>query len=107
MKARQAIRTAGVVVLVLGAAIALGAVVVRDQISRSRRDLFSAQPLRRLAALSYLAGHDATIEVVQLLRDFVAWEPRPLIRKRAVQILRRMEQSMMAEAPLATEEVAG
>lgn len=106
MKARQAIKTASLVVLVVGAAVALGAVVVRDQISRSRRDLFSAHPLRRLAALAYLAGHDATVEVVQLLRDFVAWEPRPLIRKRGVQVLRRMERAMQ-EQPLHPEEVAG
>ncbi len=107
MKARQALKTAGLVVLVVGAVVALGALVVRDQISRSRRDLFSAQPLRRLAALTYLAGHDATIEVVQLLRDFIAWESRPLIRRRAVQILRRMERSMLAEPELTAEEVAG
>lgn len=106
MKARRVMKTAGLVALVLGAAAVLGAVVVRDQISRSRRDLFSAHPLRRLGALAYLAGHDATIEVVQLLRDFVAWEPRPLIRKRGVQLLRRMERAMQ-ERPPRTGEIAG
>ncbi len=107
MKGGRAVKTMGLIVLVLGAAAALGALVVRDQISRSRRDLFSAQPLRRLAALSYLAGHDGSVEVVQLLRDFIAWEPRPLIRKRAVQIVQRMERSMKAAAATQPEEVAG
>lgn len=106
MKASRAIKTAGVVALIVGAVVVLGTVVVRDQISRSRRDLFSPQPLRRLGALAYLSGHDATIEVVQLLRDFVAWEPRPLIRRRAAQVLRRMEHAM-TQRSLHPGEVAG
>ncbi|MGH7482888.1 MAG: hypothetical protein ACRELV_12095 [Longimicrobiales bacterium] len=107
MQAGRVVRTAGLIVLVVGAAVVLGGVVVRDQISRSRRDLFSAQPLRRLAALTYLGGHDATVEVVQLLRDFVAWEPRPLIRRRAAQVLRRMEDAMSRDPKLRPGEVAG
>ncbi|MGH7476864.1 MAG: hypothetical protein ACRELD_11280 [Longimicrobiales bacterium] len=107
MNVRQIAKTAGVVVLIVGAVVVLGSVLVRDQIARSRRDLFSAHPLRRLAALTYLAGHDATIEVVQLLRDFVAWEPRPLIRRRGAKVLRQMEQAMLREAALRPEEVPG
>lgn len=107
MQAGRIVKTAGLVVLVVGAVVVLGTVVVKDQIARSRRDLFSAHPLRRLAALTYLAGMEATVEMVQLLRDFVAWEPRPLIRRRAVQVLRRMEERMAREHPLRPEEVAG
>src|SRR5690606_13879878 len=60
MANRKFLRTAGVILLAVGAVAALGALVVRDQMSRHRRDLFSPHPLRRLAALGYLAGHEAT-----------------------------------------------
>lgn len=100
------LRIAGIVLLSLGAAVGVGALVVRDQISRHRRELFSSQPIRRMAALSYLAGREATVEAVQLLRDFVAWEPKPLIRRRAIRILNRME-SRLAERVAMAEDVAG
>lgn len=100
------IRIAGLVLFTLGAAVALGTLVVRDQISRHRRELFSSHPLRRMAALSYLAGREATVEAVQLLRDFVAWEPKPLIRRRARRVLERMEQRLRRPVGL-PEEVAG
>ena len=106
MRTRQVVRVAGFVALVIGGAAVVGALVVRDQISRHRRELFSAHPLRRLAALSFLAGREATIDLVQLLRDFIAWEPRPLIRRRASQILTRMEQRLESAQP-AAGEVAG
>jgi len=31
------------------------------------------------------------VDAVLLLRDYVAWEPKPMLRKRAVAILARME----------------
>ncbi|HUF13675.1 MAG TPA: hypothetical protein VMN78_11285 [Longimicrobiales bacterium] len=91
---RKPLRIMGLVLLTVGAAVALGALVVHDQIARHRRELFSSRPLRRMAALSYLAGREATVEAVQLLRDFVAWEPKPTIRRRAIRILNRMERSL-------------
>ena len=91
---RKPLRIMGLVLLTVGAAVALGALVVHDQIARHRRELFSSRPLRRMAALSYLAGREATVEAVQLLRDFVAWEPRPSIRRRALRILNRMERRL-------------
>jgi hypothetical protein len=106
MANRKFLRTAGVILLAVGAVAALGALVVRDQMSRHRRDLFSPHPLRRLAALGYLAGHEATVDAVRLLRDFIAWEPRPLIRRRAVQILERMEQRLR-EGAVAPGEAIG
>lgn len=99
-------RIAGIVLVSLGAAVAVGTIVIRDQISRHRRELFSSQPIRRMAALSYLAGREATVEAVQLLRDFVAWEPKPIIRRRAIRILNRMESRLGKRVQLA-EEVAG
>jgi hypothetical protein len=95
---RQSLRIMGLVLLTVGAAVALGVLVVHDQIARHRRELFSSRPLRRMAALSYLAGREATVEAVQLLRDFVAWEPKPVIRRRAIRILNRMERSLAQPA---------
>ncbi len=94
MKTRRIIKTTAFILLALGAAAAVSALVVRDQIARHRRELFSSHPLRRLAALGYLGGREATVDTVRLLRDFVAWEPRPLIRRRAVILLARMEQQL-------------
>lgn len=103
MGASRVLRTTGLVILTAGAIVALGALVVRDQIARHRRDLFSARALQRLAALSYLSGLGASVELVQLLRDFVAWEPSHLLRRRARQILLRMERQLGQSARRATE----
>ena len=95
-KTRRIIKTTALILVALGLAAAVSALVVRDQIARHRRELFSAHPLRRLAALGYLGGRDATVDTVRLLRDFVAWEPRPLIRRRAALLLARMEEQLKA-----------
>jgi hypothetical protein len=93
MRQRQVIKVTGLVLLGIGAVAVLGTLLLRDQIARHKRDLFSAHPLRRLAALSFLASSkEATIDAVQLLRDFVAIEPRPMLRRRAQKILLRMER---------------
>ena len=84
-------KTAGITVLAVAAVGAVAALVIRDQLDRHRRDLFSPQPLRRLACLGHMARADATVDNITLLRDFVAWEPRKLLRNRAKVILKRME----------------
>src|SRR5262245_7062869 len=89
-------KTIGAILLAVGLAAAIGSFVVRDEMSRHRRNLSSAHALARFAALGYLAGLQATVEVVQLLRDFVAWEPHHLLRNRAVSILSRMEAQLRA-----------
>ncbi len=78
--------------LAVAAAAALGALLVRDQITRHRRDLFSSHPLRRLAALGYIASRSASVDSILLLRDFIAWEQQALLRRRAAALLARMEQ---------------
>jgi hypothetical protein len=97
MRRSSILRTAGIVLLSVGAAAGLGALVVRDQISRHQRNLFSSQGFKRFAALGFLTGAPASIELVQMLRDFVAWEPSPLLRRRAVQILARMEDQLRTQ----------
>jgi hypothetical protein len=98
MDKSRVLRTAGVTLLVVGAAAALGALLVRDQMSRHRRELFSPHPLRRLAALGYLGSATASIDLVLLLRDFIAWEARPLLKKRATSVLSRMEEALAGRA---------
>jgi hypothetical protein len=92
MRRSTKLRTAGTILLSLGTVAAVGTLVVRDQMSRHQRNLFSRNALKRFAALGYVAGLPASVELVHLLRDFVAWEPSTLLRKRAAQILARMEQ---------------
>ncbi|HEV2290906.1 MAG TPA: hypothetical protein VGR60_03635 [Gemmatimonadales bacterium] len=75
------------------AGLALGWLLARRHIGRHRADLFSLRPWRRLSALAGLAG-TPRIETVRLLRDYLAWEPRPLLRRRARAILRQMEAAL-------------
>lgn len=98
METNRILRTTGFTVLAVASAAALGALLVRDQMSRHRRDLFSPHPLRRLAALGYLGGRPASVDTVLLLRDFISWEPRPLLRKRASAVLARMEDVLASRA---------
>jgi hypothetical protein len=107
MRRSSALRTAGIILLSVGAAAAVGALVIRDQIARHQRDLFSRQALKRFAALGFLSGTPASIELVQLLRDFVAWEPNPILRRRALQLLVRMERQLEQRADAETGEPAG
>jgi hypothetical protein len=88
----RSLKTAGITILAVAAVGAVAALVVRNQLDRHQRDLFSPQPLRRLACLGHMARADATVDNITLLRDFVAWEPRKLLKNRAAMILRRMEE---------------
>jgi hypothetical protein len=64
-----------------------------SQIRRSRRDLFSSSPVRRLAALGYLEGRPG-IDTTRILTDYIGWEPHPLLRRRARLVLRRMRAAL-------------
>jgi len=77
-------------VIGLAAGAVLGTLLVQQSMDRHRKDLFSARPLRRLSALGYLKGHPS-VEAVRLLRDYLAWEKHPMLRRRAERIVRRME----------------
>lgn len=70
--------------------LVFGALVWSSQIRRSRRELFSANPWRRLAALGYLGGQPG-LETVRLLTDYVRWERHPGLRRRGERLLHRME----------------
>jgi hypothetical protein len=85
------VRTAGITVLAAAAAGAIAALIIRDQISRHRRNLFSPRALRRLAALGHMGREPASVDTIRVLRDFIAWEPRKMLRERARSIMERME----------------
>lgn len=87
----RTLRITLVTVAAAGVAGAVAALIVRDQISRHRRDLFSPSAVRRLAALQYMSRQETTVDNITLLRDFIAWEPRRMLRNRARAIVRRME----------------
>ena len=70
-----------------------GWVFAQRRLVHHRRDLFSPRPLGRPAAPGVLAGQTG-IETVRLLRDYLAWETRPMLRRRALGIVRRMEASL-------------
>jgi hypothetical protein len=86
----RAARVAVVTVLAAAAAGALAVVIVRGQIRRHRRDLFSPRPFRRLAALGHMGREPASVDAIRLLRDFISWEPRKMLRERAESIMDRM-----------------
>ena len=70
--------------------VAAGLLVWSTQVERSRRELFNRSPLRRFAALGFLAGQPG-LESARLLADYVRWESRPALRRRGQLLLRRME----------------
>lgn len=58
-----------------------------------KRDLFHARPIRRFAALSYLRGQQ-TPETASLLKDYIRWERRPELKRRARRLLDRVERQL-------------
>ena len=77
----------------IGLGAATGVALWSREMRTARRDLFSRRALKRLAALGYV-GAQPSVEHARLLRDYVAWEPRPALRRRADALLRRMESHL-------------
>jgi hypothetical protein len=71
-----------------------GMVAWSVQIQRSRRELFSKHPVKRLAALGYLSGRPG-IDTARILTDYVGWERHPGLRRRGERILRRMHSHLV------------
>jgi hypothetical protein len=84
------LRAAAFTVLAAAAAGAVAAVIIQGQLSRHQRDLFSPRAFRRLAALGHISREPASVDLIRLLRDFIAWEPRKMLRERAQAIVERM-----------------
>lgn len=73
--------------------LAAGSVMWSRMQRQYRRNLFSKSPLRRVAALGYLRARP-TVNTAQLLREYVAWEPRSILRHRGVRLLKRLEATL-------------
>ena len=71
-----------------------GVVIWSLQMKRSRRDLFSTNALKRFAALGYLGGHPS-VETAQLLTEYLRWESKPVLRRKAQRLLQRMEGGLL------------
>ena len=71
-------------------------VAVAREVSRRRQrshgaDLFHARPPMRHQALSWLSRHPSRATLTRL-REYVAWEPIPMLQRRGTTILERMTQ---------------
>jgi hypothetical protein len=80
-------------VLAFSIGMAAGMLLWGSQMRKFRRELFSASPLRRLAALGYLRGSEKS-EAALLLRDYVRWEQSPVLRRRGEKLLTRLERGL-------------
>lgn len=73
--------------------VAAGSLVWSRLQRHYRRNLFSRHTLRRVAALGYLRARPS-VNTAQLLREYIAWEPRPILRERGVRMLKRLEATL-------------
>ena len=84
---------AGFVAVGFVGGVAAGSLLWSRMQRQYRRNLFSRSTLRRVAALGYLRARP-TINTAQLLREYVAWEPRPILRQRGARMLKRLEATL-------------
>lgn len=89
MRARRAV----VIGMAAAAGLALGWMTAGARERRHRGRLFSPSPLRRLAALGWLE-RQASPSTLHLLRDYLAWERQPMLRRRASRLVRRFEATL-------------
>jgi len=75
------------------AGLACGALAWSHVQRQYRRDLFSRHPLRRFAALSYLRTRPS-MGTLRLLREYIAWERKPVLRERGVALMRSIEATL-------------
>jgi hypothetical protein len=73
--------------------IAAGSLIWSRLQRQYRRNLFSRHTFRRVAALGYLRARPS-VNTAQLLREYVAWEPRSILRDRGVRMLKRLEATL-------------
>lgn len=73
--------------------VAIGAAVGEGLVAGGRRGLFSRSPMRRYSAVSYL-GARPSVDTARLLRDYVRWEPHPVLRRRARRVLAALEAAL-------------
>jgi hypothetical protein len=103
-RSRKGLKIAAITVVAAATAGAIAVLIVRDQVARHRRNLFAPNVLQRLAALGFMAKSPAGVDSIMLLRDFIRWEPRRMLRVRARSILARMEEEVRVPKEKSTEE---
>jgi predicted component of type VI protein secretion system len=81
------------IVLASTAGLAAGWILAQRYLERHQAALFSAKPRRRHAALGYLVGHPDP-ETLRVLRDYLAWERHPVLRRRARRVVRELEHAL-------------
>lgn len=88
------IRITAITAAAVAVAGTVAALLVRDQIHRQQRNLFHPSALRRMAALEHVSRQRGSVDHLNLLRDYVAWEPRRLLRNRARALMERMGEEV-------------
>jgi hypothetical protein len=73
--------------------VAAGSIVWNRLQHNCRRELFNRSAFRRVAALGYLRARPS-VSAAQILKEYIAWEPRPILRQRGAKILRTLETSL-------------
>jgi hypothetical protein len=73
--------------------IAAGSFVWNKVQLNCRRELFHRSAFRRVAALGYLRARPS-VSTAQILKEYIAWEPRPLLRQRGARILKSVETTL-------------
>lgn len=73
--------------------VAAGSFVWNRLQHNCRRELFNRSALRRVAALGYLRARPS-VSTARILREYIAWEPRPILRQRGARILRTLETTL-------------
>jgi len=69
-----------------------GWLLARQWDATQRRELFSPQAHRRNAALGWLEG-ELDPASLPLIRDYLAWEPKPALRDRGRRLVAALEAS--------------
>ena len=69
--------------------VVLGALAWRKQQELAHDQLFAASAFQRAAAIGWVA-RTPSVENARLLRDYIRWERRPTLRRRAERVLARL-----------------
>jgi hypothetical protein len=69
--------------------VVLGALAWRQQQASAHDQLFATSPVQRAAALGWLS-RSPSVGNARLLRDYIRWERRPTLRRRAERALDRL-----------------
>ncbi len=73
--------------------VAAGSLVWNRLQHNCRRELFNRSALKRVAAMGYLRARPS-VSNAQLLREYIAWEPRSILRQRGARILKSLEATL-------------